>query len=218
MNEERFISRQIAKYATNKKLIEFNDKMRLPPLENYAHIQACGDKDKNGKNVNSLIGITMLDYSNGTGNKTVSVDANITPDELMYVFSKLNQGVERFEMTQDKIFGEPDADGKCTVTKLKIVRATMDAQGKPRNYPWFIQIENGRAVKAKNEKSGGSYIKANTYSAETKVYININDFDLFKLLSRIQSFINAWECTYSPERIRQAKQIAARNMKESAGK
>lgn len=218
MNEEKFISRQIAKYATNKKLIEFNDKMRLPPIENYAHIQATGDKNKDGKNVNSLIGITMLDYSNGTGNKTISVEANITPDELMYVYSKLNQGVEKFEMSQDKIFGEPDGDGKCSVTKLKIIRATVDAKGKPRNYPWFIQIENGKAVKAKNEKSGGSYIKSNTYVAGAKVYVNINDFDMFKLLSRIQSFINAWECTYSPDRIRQAKQIAAKNMKESANK
>lgn len=218
MSGEVYISRQIAKYATDKKLIEFNDKMRLPPVECYAHIQATGDKNKDGKNVNSLIGITMLDYSKGTGNNTVSVEANITPDELMYVFSKLNQGVERFEMTQDKIFGEPDENGQCSVTKLRIARANVDAKGKPRNYPWFVQIENGKAVKAKNEKSGGSYIKANTYVVGAKVFVNINDFDMFKLLSRIQSFINAWECTYSPDRIRQAKQIAARNMKESANK
>ena len=218
MSGEVYISRQIAKYATDKKLIEFNDKMRLPPVECYAHIQATGDKNKDGKNVNSLIGITMLDYSKGTGNNTVSVEANITPDELMYVFSKLNQGVERFEMTQDKIFGEPDENGQCSVTKLRIARANVDAKGKPRNYPWFVQIENGKAVKAKNEKNGGSYIKANTYVVGAKVFVNINDFDMFKLLSRIQSFINAWECTYSPDRIRQAKQIAAKNMKESANK
>lgn len=218
MSGEVYISRQIAKYATDKKLIEFNDKMRLPPVECYAHIQATGDKNKDGKNVNSLIGITMLDYSKGTGNNTVSVEANITPDELMYVFSKLNQGVERFEMTQDKIFGEPDENGQCSVTKLRIARANVDAKGKPRNYPWFVQIENGKAVKAKNEKSGGSYIKANTYVVGAKVFVNINDFDMFKLLSRVQSYINAWECTYSPNRIRQAKQIAARNMKESANK
>ena len=218
MSGEVYISRQIAKYATDKKLIEFNDKMRLPPVECYAHIQATGDKNKDGKNVNSLIGIIMLDYSNGTGNKTISVEANITPDELMYVFSKLNQGVERFEMTQDKIFGEPDENGQCSVTKLRIARANVDAKGKPRNYPWFVQIENGKAVKAKNEKNGGSYIKANTYVVGAKVFVNINDFDMFKLLSRVQSFINAWECTYSPDRIRQAKQITARNMKESANK
>ena len=118
----------------------------------------------------------------------------------------------------NKIFGEPDENGRCSVTKLRIARATLDAKGKKRNYPWYVQIENGKAVKAKNEKSGGCYIQANTYTAGAKVYVNINDFDMFKLLSRIQSFINAWECTYSPDRIRQAKQIAAKNMKESANK
>ena len=211
MGEERFISRQIVKYATTKKLIEFNDKLRLPPVDNYAHVQATGDKNREGKNVTSLIGIKMLDYSNGTGAKTVSVEANISPDELMYVFSKLNQGVEKFEMTQDKIFGEPDASGKCSVTKLKIIRATVDAKGKPRNYPWFIQIENGKGVKVVNSTSGGSYIQPKSYVEEAKVYININDFDLFKLLSRVQSFINVWEVTYVPQRIRKAKEILLLN-------
>lgn len=218
MGEERFISRQIVKYATTKKLIEFNDKLRLPPVDNYAHVQATGDKNREGKNVTSLIGIKMLDYSNGTGAKTVSVEANISPDELMYVFSKLNQGVEKFEMTQDKIFGEPDASGKCSVTKLKIIRATVDAKGKPRNYPWFIQIENGKGVKVVNSTSGGSYIQPKSYVEEAKVYININDFDLFKLLSRVQSFINVWEVTYVPQRIRKAKEIVFSNTKEAQKK
>ena len=218
MSEERFISRQISKYATTKKLIEFNDKMRLPPVEYYAHVQATGDKNHEGKNVTSLIGITMLDYSNGTGDKTVSVEANITPDELMYIFSKLNQGVEKFEMSQDKIFGEPDEKGKCSVTKLKIIRATVDTAGKPRNYPWFIQIENGKGIKAVNTKSGGTYIQPKSYVEEAKVNININDFDMFKLLSRVQSFINTWELTYAPQRIRQAKEIVFNNAKEDKSK
>ena len=218
MSEERFISRQISKYATTKKLIEFNDKMRLPPLEYYAHVQATGDKNSDGKNVTSLIGIKMLDYSKGTGDKTVSVEANITSDELMYIFSKLNQGVEKFEMTQDKIFGKPDEKGMCNVTKLKVIRATVDTSGKPRNYPWFIQIENGKGVKAVNSASGGSYIQPKSYVEEAKAFININDFDFFKLLSRAQSYINVWEHTYAPQRIRQAKEIVFNSTREGTGK
>lgn len=209
-----FISRQIAKYATNKKLIEFTDKMRVPPVDFYAHIQANGDKDNDGKNINSLIGITMLDYSAGTGDKTVSVDANISPDELMYVFSKLNQGVETFDLSQDKIFGEPDDKGKCDVTKLKIIRAVKDNNGKPRNYPWFIQIENGKGIKEKNA-TGGYYMKANSYTKEKSVYININDLDMFKLLSRVSSFLSVWELTYAPKIMREAKEIMINNAKES---
>ena len=214
MSEDLFISRQIAKYATNKKLIEFTDKMRVPPVDFYAHVQANGDKDKNGKNINSLIGITLLDYSAGTGDKTVSVDANISPDELMYVFTKLNQGVQTFELSQEKIFGEADKNGKSSVTKLKIMRAIKDKNGNPRNYPWYIQIENGKGVKAKNA-TGGFYIKSNTYEKETSVFININDLDLYKLLSRVSSFISVWELTFAPKIIRQAKEIMINNAKEN---
>lgn len=214
MNEALFISRQITKYATNKKLIEFTDKMRAPAVDFYAHIQANGDKDKDGKNINSLIGITMLDYSAGTGGKTVSVDANVSPDELLYVFSKLQQGVESFEFTQEKIFGEADDKGKSSVTKLKIIRATKDKNGKPRNYPWYVQIENGKGIKSQNA-TGGFYMQGGTYEMEKSVFININDVDMFKLLSRVSSFVSVWELTYAPQIMRRAKEILTNNVKEN---
>lgn len=216
MNEERFITKQISKYATDKKLIEFNDKMRLAPLEYYGHIHATGDKNAQGKNVTSLIGIRLLDYSAGKGENIVCVDANITPDELMYVFSKLNQGVDKFEFSQDKIFGDPDKDGFCDVTRLKIIRASVDKIGKPRNYPWFIQIENGKGKKAQNGTSGGTYMLPGSYKEEKKAFININDLDFYRLLSRIRSYITVWEFTYGPQRIRQAKEELYKSMKENS--
>ena len=130
MSEGTYIQKQITKYMTTKKLLEFNDKLRLPPLEYYAHVHANGDKNSSGKNVTSLIGITMLDYSNGKGDKTVSVEANITPDDLMFVLDNIRRGAQTYENSQDKIFGEPDKDGKCQVTKLSIKRSHN------MNYPW----------------------------------------------------------------------------------
>ena len=214
MSDVKFISRQITKYVTTKKLLEFNDKMRLPSIENYAHVHANGDKNKDGKNVTSLIGITMLDYSNGKGDKTVTVDANITPDELMFVLANIKRGAVSFETKQEKIFGEPDKDGKCRVTKLLIARSSKDGM----NYPWTIEIENGRAVKAKNAQTGGSYIKSGTYEEEAKVKLNLNDYDLFKQLWRVEQYINIWELTYVPQRIRQAKEIMLKNAKENENK
>lgn len=206
MNEE-YVSRQISKYATNKKLIEFNDKMKLPPLKFYAHVQACGEKDENGKNNTSLIGIKLLDYTGGTGDKTVSVEANIAPDELMYVFERLKHGIDIFDFTQDKIFGDPDESGMCSVSKLTIKRAPKDASGKPRNFPWFVQIENGKGEKAVRSDTGGIYMKANSFKSEAKVFININDIDMFKILSRISSYISVWELTYAPKQLRYAKEM-----------
>lgn len=214
MCEERFIHKQIAKYATSKKLIEFNDKMKLPPVEYYGHIQATGDKDESGKNQTSLIGIKLLDYTNGTGDKSVLVEANMAPDEIMYVFSKLKQGKETFELLADKIFGTPDEKGRCLVSKLVIKRAPKDAKGNVRNYPWFIQIENGTGVKETRSDNGGIYMKPNSFESTAKVYININDFDMFKLLSRVSSFVSVWELTYAPKRIREAKEIME-NAKEN---
>ena len=72
MDEKIFISKQISKYATSGKLIEFIDKLNVPPITNYAHVQASGDKDSDGNTIYSNIGIKMLDYSNGTGEKTIS--------------------------------------------------------------------------------------------------------------------------------------------------
>ena len=213
MNDE-FVSRQIVKYATSKKLIEFNDKMKLPPVQYYAHIQACGDKDEEGKNISSLIGIKLLDYTNGTGDKTVSVEANIAPDELMYVLSKLKQSVEMFDFAQDKIFGEPDENGLCNVSKLLIKRAPKDNTGKPRNFPWYIQIENGKGEKATRSDTGGIYMKANSFKAGSKVFININDVDMFKILSRISSYVSVWELTYAPKQVRAAREMLL-NAKEN---
>ena len=209
MSEGTYIQKQITKYVTIQKLMEFNDKLRLAPLEYYAHVHANGDKNGAGKNVTSLIGIKMLDYSKGTGDKTVSVEANITPDDLMFVLMNIRKGTSSFETKQEKIFGEPDQDGKCRVTKLSITRSQN------MNYSWGIEIENGRAEKAKNAKTGGSYIKSGTYTEEAKVKINLNDYDLFKQLWRVEQYINIWGLTYVPQRIRQAKEIIVKNSKEN---
>lgn len=212
MSEGTFIQKQITKYVTTQKLLEFNDKLRLPPLEYYAHVHANGDKNDKGKNVTSLIGITMLDYSNGTGDKTVSVEANIAPDDLMFILMNIRKGTATFETKQEKIFGEPDKDGKFQVTKLTITRSPN------MNYSWGIEIENGKAEKAKNAKTGGSYIKAGTYTKDAIVKINLNDYDLYKQLWRVEQYINIWGLTYVPQRIRQAKEIMAKNANENKTK
>ena len=212
MSEGTFIQKQITKYVTTQKLLEFNDKLRLPPLEYYAHVHANGDKNDKGKNVTSLIGITMLDYSNGTGDKTISVEANIAPDDLMFIIMNIRKGTATFETKQEKIFGEPDKDGKFQVTKLTITRSPN------MNYSWGIEIEKGKAEKAKNAKTGGSYIKAGTYTKDAIVKINLNDYDLYKQLWRVEQYINIWGLTYVPQRIRQAKEIMAKNAKENKTK
>ena len=204
-----YISRQIVKYATSGKLIEFTDKLNLPPVTTYAHVQANGDKDDKGKGIYSNIGITVLDYSKGTGDKTVSVEANISSDDLMYVFEKLKIGLKNFQLPpQDKIFGEPDADGKSKVTKLLIKREHMKGEEESK-YPWYIQIENGVGIKAINTSTGGTYIKSGSYKCEAKVGINLTDLDMYRMLSRVQTYVSVWELTFAPRLVRFAKEQMA---------
>lgn len=153
MDEQR-IQKQIAIYMTDKKLCEFNDKLKLAPVDYYAHVHAQGEKQEDGSRQRSCIGMVLQDYSNGTGDKTVRVMANLSPEFFAYALSRVSIGVENFDFNEEKIFGEPDSNGLSVVTKTTIKRASYGKNGEPRNYPWFIMVENGRAVKEKTQKGG----------------------------------------------------------------
>ena len=61
-----FVNKQITKYQTDKKLIAFTDKLVVAKVNDYATMHSTGGH----KTVPSRIGVKMLDYSNGTGDKT----------------------------------------------------------------------------------------------------------------------------------------------------
>lgn len=202
------IQRQIAIYMTNKKLCEFNDKLKPAPVDYYAHLHAQGEKQGNGGKQRSCIGMVLQDYSNGTGSNTVRVTANLSPEFFAYALSRVSIGVETFDFSEEKIFGEPDENGLSMVTKTSIRRASVGQDGKPRNYPWCIMVENGRAVKEKTAM-GGVHMKKGTYRKGYSVFVNINDYDFFKLMQQTSRYIAAWELTNGPKRIREAQQIIA---------
>ena len=118
----------------------------------------------------------------------------------------MQNDLDRFDFTEDKIFGEPDEHGLSTVTKLSVKRASVGNNGKPRNYPWCVIVENGRAVKEKTA-TGGTHIKSGTYKKQRSVYVNINDLDFFNLVYRTTRFIESWELTYGPKLIRDARKL-----------
>ena len=66
--------------------------------------------DGNGK-VYSNIGVVLYDYSNGTGNNTVKVYVNVTPEDIYWLYNALTSHTENFELEQTKIFGQPDNNG-----------------------------------------------------------------------------------------------------------
>ncbi len=204
--EENRVSNQIAIYMTNKKLCEFTDKLKAAPVDAYAHMHAQGDELPDGFRAYSTIGVVLQDYSNGKGTKTVRVTANLSPGFFPFVLSRMQNDLDKFDFHEEKIFGEPDSSGLSTVTKLSIKRASVGPDGKPRNYPWCIQIENGRGVR-EQMASGGFHIKSGTYKKAKSVFVNINDLDFFNLIYRTVRYIESWELTYCPKVIREGRQV-----------
>ena len=105
---------------------------------------------------------------------------------------------------EEKIFGTPDEQGYSSVTKASIKRASYGQDGQPRKYPWCIQVENGKAIKEETS-TGGIHMKKGTYKKDRSVFVNISDYDFYRLMLQTTRYIKAWELTVAPKRIREAQ-------------
>ena len=204
------ISDQIVVYKNDKVLVELRDKLKVASVANYAHIHATGEQTGNGTKRTSLIGILMKDYSKGTKDQAVTVTANVSPEEIRFLFSRLNAGFPAVDFKQEKIFGDPDNTGHSQVTKLRIIRAEKDSRGNQRNNPWYIEIENGKGIAVKNSK-GGTYMKSNSFSGNGKASANLNDLEMFRLLCKTVVYSDACEKVIGPSLIIHAENIIKKN-------
>ena len=196
-------SNAIAVYKTDKRLIEFRDKLNSATPENYAELHGS---EFDGKKVYSNIGIVLYDYSKGTGNYTVKVYVNVSPEDIFWLNCALSQGKSEFLMEQTKIFGLPDENGYSQMTKLRIVREGVDKTGAVRRYPWCISAENGLGI-AQKTQIGGTFCKSGSYKCTAKAYIMLSDHDLFRLVNRAARFINLFEYTYCPSVIEAGRSL-----------
>ncbi len=216
---DNYVSRQISVYKTGKALLEFNDKLNTAPEESYAHIHAKGE-ELFGVKQYSLIGMVLQDYSKGTGDKTVRVTANISPEQALFIYSRILVPVKDFYFYSEKIFGNPDKDGYAQMAKITIKRSPNGTDGKPSRYPWGVFIENGKGIPQRSE-IGGVYAKKDSYVCTAKAGIYINDEDFFTLFSRVESFIKVFEMTYGCKLIKDGRKmysdiIAQKNNKSAS--
>lgn len=79
--EDNRVQTQISLYMTNKKLCEFNDKLKPAPVEYYAHVHAQGEKARDGSRQRSCIGLVLQDYV--SANKTDCVVFNPTTGKFI---------------------------------------------------------------------------------------------------------------------------------------
>jgi len=214
---EEFISRQISVYKNNKVLLEFQDKLKAASIPSYAHIHADGETGPSGQKVHSLIGIQMIDYSDGTGTNSKIVNANISPEQAKFILSRITAGFQNYTFQQEKIFGAKDKDGFSSVTKVRIIRTAKDSKGNIRNLPWYVEVENGKGIPLENT-NGGTYMKSGSYVRTNIVNANLSDLELFQLLSRVSSFIDAWEKAVAPAIIQQGRTALFNRQKNNGAK
>lgn len=190
---------QIGVFKTDKALLELCDNLKPASSLFPAHIHAAGEKVEAGER--SLIRLNMLDYSNGKGENTISVYANISPEEVKYIYSALFSHLAEFGFSQEKIFGELDGNGYSIVQKVQINRYEADSQGRKRNYPWTVEIQNGIGIAVRNS-NGGKYCKKDSYKCEYKVRLSLNDKDMFTLFARAEAYVRVFEQEFAFRRNR----------------
>ena len=204
-NYQTRISPQICKVQTDRKLIAVYDQLKCAALTHYAQLHAKGEYKENDHKANSLIKLTIQDYSNGTGDKNIIAQFNLAPEQIQFILTRITAGFQEFEWSQSKIYGAPDAQGYSTAQQFSISRHTNDSSGRPMKSPWRIQIVNGKGVKVQNQK-GGSYMKSGSFLSEKNAFIQLTDMDLYTLLKRTDSYITNWEACMAPALITNGKQ------------
>ncbi len=204
-NYQTRVSPQICKVQTDRKLIAVYDQLKCAALTHYAQLHAKGEYKENDHKANSLIKVTIQDYSNGTGDKNVIAQFNLAPEQIQFILTRITAGFQEFEWSQSKIYGTPDVQGYSTAQQFSISRHTNDSSGRPMKSPWRIQIVNGKGVKVQNQK-GGSYMKSGSFLSEKNAFIQLTDMDLYTLLKRTDSYITSWEACIAPSLITNGKQ------------
>lgn len=204
-NYQTRISPQICKVQTDRKLIAVYDQLKCAALTHYAQLHAKGEYKEHDHKANSLIKVTIQDYSNGTGDKNVIAQFNLAPEQIQFILTRITAGFQEFEWSQSKIYGSPDAQGCSTAQQFSISRHTNDSSGRPMKSPWRIQIVNGKGIKVQNQK-GGSYMKSGSFLSEKNAFIQLTDMDFYTLLKRTDSYITNWEACMAPALITNGKQ------------
>ena len=101
-NYQNSITDQICKVQTSKKLIALYDRLRYTSYNSYAQLHAKGEFEENGHKVHSLIGISIQDYSSGTGDKNIITRFHLAPEQIQFLLSRVTAGFPEFEWSQAK--------------------------------------------------------------------------------------------------------------------
>lgn len=192
-------ARQIAKYQTGKNLLEFNDKLSPADPEFASQIHSKYSK----------IHIVALDYSQGTGDKTIIAEVNIDPDTMKFIAEEVLRGVQ-LDYSEQKILvhkKHPEDESKSRVT---IFSVKYNGQMK---YPWCVAVENGWGV-PETQENGGTALSKGSYQKEKTVRVFISDIEFKKLMIQVRDYIRNFEIINYSALMKKRAEIEAQQKKE----
>jgi hypothetical protein len=176
-------TRQIVKYQTNKYLLEIIDNLHLAEPENASNIH----------HKYSRLKINALDYSQGTGEKTITADANIDATTAKYIAEialRLSPNDKIKVYSEQKILSHALNDSG--LAKVTIFSILYDSS---RTYSWQIIVENGLG-KPQKQSTGGIALEKGSYKREKQVQVYMSDMDFKKLILKVRDYILIWETVH----------------------
>ena len=196
-------STQITACKTSKWLIEAID-LLIPTSKEFAPILHQGTeprKTDSGGKAKSRIRLNIVDYSKGTGEKKVSVYANLAPERIHYLYLACRACIAfqllgrscAFEWSEEKLLSHNTTDGRAPVNKIRVTRDNQPgSDGKPRNNPWTVSILNGTGIPQTSQK-GGVYVKRDSFTETGRAAAYFSDYSLFAFLQRCTDYLRVWE-------------------------
>ncbi|WP_054698011.1 hypothetical protein [Syntrophomonas palmitatica] len=184
-------TRQIAKYQTNKYLLEILDNLQIAEPENASNIHGKFSKIK----------LLALDYSQGTGDKTVTADINLNPATAKYLAEIiLNGTLQQTALIKSEVKFNALSEQKILSHKLddqdmaRVTIFSVDFDG-TRRYCWQVTVENGIG-KPQKQSTGGISLQKGSYIKQKQVNVFMSDMDFKKLLITTRDYIQAWEIVH----------------------
>lgn len=78
-----YISQKIWKINAKNKVVDFNSKLTMAYIGDFANIHGCGGSGHAG---NSTIGIVICDYTKGTGDKSTTVKYSLDVEDVGFLY------------------------------------------------------------------------------------------------------------------------------------
>lgn len=179
------ITNQAAVERVNGRTIAFYPNLEAPTLCSY------------GEGVTGKVKVSIQDYTKGKGDNSFYVNFNLELSDIYFLFERAKISNMPEPLRRTKIIGweqvkEGKYKGLSATSKLVISRTAKTSDGKPRNYPWDITIQNGYAKALPGKITGTFYEASGTFQVVNESSMKFTDVDFLEKMMQINNYIKMY--------------------------